>query len=252
MSLVGLPNLYCTPGDVTFYLSSQGAQLRLDDANRATGQTVQVLANANQGDTSLSVAPLDAPLPAGTVLDFDGGGMSTIVEAVLTVTAPVGSTSLTVVPLPGPVTALAYAFDLGVTVATRAFITQAIQWATAQVKLYCCGRYQDSDLATCWSANRWATTLAAYRLSKRRAQPAPGGIKSDYDETMQELKSVRVGMLNIEDIGTRTSSWPFVSNTTVDIAYHTAKVRVEDTISEGTPTQYAQYVDWSSYLFFEI
>jgi hypothetical protein len=250
--LVTLPNLYCTPADLSDYLSTAGVQLRLDDADLATGQVVQVTADAAALATSLTVASLQAPLVKGTVLDFDGGGMASLVETVLTATAPLGSTSLAVLALPNPVTALAQATDLGVTVAGNARALKACQYATSRVKLYCCPRYDDSQLATAWSANRWATVLGARWLAKRRAQACLGGVESDYKETMEELKGVRMSFLNIEDIGTRTSGWPFLSNIVVDQRYEVAKSRVEQTISEGTPTQYGQYTDWSSLWFFEV
>jgi hypothetical protein len=207
---------------------------------------VQVVADAVAGATSLSVAALDAPVIRGTVLDFDGGGMAAVVELVVTATAPVGAVALAVNALPGPVTNLAFAYDNGVTVAEAARVLKAIQYATSRVKLYCCSRYDDSQLATAWSVNRWATVLAGRWLAKRRAQACPQGIESDFDEVMEELKGVRMSFLNVEDIGTRTAGWPFVTNLTVPVGYDVAQVRVEPAISEGTPTQYGQFIDWGS------
>ncbi len=68
---------------------------------------------------------------------------------------------------------------------------------------------------------------------------------------MEELKQVNCGMLRLEDIGTRTSAWPFLSNVTLDLRYDYAKVRVEPSLSELTPTQYGQFVDWNSALWLE-
>jgi hypothetical protein len=250
--LVTLANLYCTPADVADYLSAAGVQLRLDDDSRATGQVIQVTADAAAGGLALTVAPLERPLVRGTVLDWDGGGMPSLVETILTQTAVVGATQLAVMALPGPVTALATATDNGVTVAGNGRVLKAIQFATSRIKLYCCSRYDDSALATAYSVNRWAQVLAGRWLCKRRAQPAPSGVESDFKEAMEELKWVRMAFLNIEDIGTRTAGWPFLSNITVDHRYEVACNRVEQTISEGTPTQYGQYTDWTSLWFFEV
>ena len=65
------------------------------------------------------------------------------------------------------------------------------------------------------------------------------------------MKLVQASELNIEDIGTRTSGWPFLSNVTIDLSYTVRKVRVETAISEPTQTQYPQAIDWNSYLLFE-
>lgn len=246
MSLVGLSNLYCTDADLYDYLGSEGVQLRLDDHNESTGQVIQATVDAPLGAVSLSVAPLSGRLYRGAVLAFDGAGMDALVEVTLTVTALPGSITLGVTPLPGPVTAQAVAFDAGVNLVQQSRLLKAREYATAQVKLYCCQRYNDADLATSWSVNRWATILGGRWLAKRRAQAAPAGIESDYEEAVAELKQVRVGMLSVEDIATRSAGQPFFSNVRRDITYDVAAIRVEPNISEGTPTQYAQYVDWLS------
>ena len=248
---VTLPNLYCKPQDVYDFLGTEGAQLRLDDHLNATGQRITLTANALAGAVSLSITALQYPLLNGTVLEFDGAGTPGVVEVVLAATAPTGATSLTVQPLTSAINALSQATDSGVNVALAQRLVKACQYATSQVKLYCCGRYDDSALAINWSANRWATALAAKWLCKRRAQGCPKAIAEDADEALDEMKAVQSGRLALEDIGTRTSGWPFISNTTVDVAYTVAKVRVEPQISEATPTLYPQYPDWSSILLLE-
>ena len=45
MALVAL-NLYTRPSDVYDYVGTEGVDLRLDDHNRATGQTIQATATA--------------------------------------------------------------------------------------------------------------------------------------------------------------------------------------------------------------
>lgn len=252
MALVTLPNLYVMPSDLFDWLGTEGVQLRLDDHNLATGQTIQLTAAAALGATTLAITALQAPLLAGTVLEFDGGGTPAVIEVILSATATLGATSITVNPLSAPLAALSQAFDSGVNVALAQRLVKACQYGTSQVKLYCCSRYDDSELAKSWSVNRWALSLASRWFCKRRAQPCPVGIQEDADEALEEMKQVRVGMLQIEDIGTRTSGWPFLSNVTVDIGYDYAKIRVEPPLSEATPTQYGQHVDWNSVLWFEV
>jgi hypothetical protein len=66
------------------------------------------------------------------------------------------------------------------------------------------------------------------------------------------MKQVRIGMLSIEDIGTRNSGWPFISNVSMNIGYDYNKVRVEPQLSEGTPTGYGQFIDWNAALSLEL
>ncbi len=142
--------------------------------------------------------------------------------------------------------------DNGVNVALAQRLLMACQTATSQVKDYCCGRYNDSDLLQSWSVRRWARALAARWVCRRRGNVAPKSIEEDAKEALDEMKRVQVSALNISDIGTRTAGWPFISNVIVDPAYDYAKIRVEQPLSEGTPTQYPQHVDWNSILFIEI
>jgi hypothetical protein len=248
---VTLPNLYCKPGDVMDVLGVEGAQLRVDDHQLATGQTITVTANAAPLDTTLYVAPLTAPLISGTVLQFDGASMPARVEVTLSATAPTGTTALTVLALSASVNALAAAQDSGVNVALAALLVKGCQYATGRVKFYCCTRYDDNQLVNSWSVNRWATALAAQWVCRRRSQSAPKSIDEDVKEVLAEMKGVAVGAYSIEDIGTRTSGWPFFVNTTVNLNYEIAKTRVEPSISEGTPVQYGQFIDWNSALILE-
>lgn len=248
---VNLPNLYAKPADVFDYMGIPAVQFRLDDNNDATGQTITVTANAVAGATSINCAALASPLIKGTVLEFTGGGMAAAVEAVLSATALLGATTLAVTALLGAVSSLATAQDSGVNYALAQRLVKACQYATGQVKLYCCGRYNDSDLVNSWSVNRWATALAARWIGRRVCRPCPQSILDDADEALKEMKQVRVSALSIEDIGTRTSGWPFITNVTHPVGLDVAQVRVEPQISEGTPTQYSQYIDWNSALIFE-
>lgn len=250
MALVTL-NLYTQPADVMDWLGVDGTQLRLDDSLKGTGQKIQATATAAILATSLSITALAYPLLKGTVLEFSGAGMPAVSEVTLTATMPVGSTSLTVSALAAEIPVLADATDAGVNLALAARLVKACNYGTSQVKLYCCSRYNDSDLQTCWSANRWSTIAAAKWLCTRRAQGCPQSILADWEEALDEMKMVRTGALQLEDIGTRTAGWPFLTNVTVDIGWTVAKTRVEQQISEHTPTQYGQWIDWNSALLLE-
>lgn len=248
---VNLPNLYTTPQDVYDQIGIEAAQLRLDDQNQASGQQVTATADALVSATSILVNALQYPLLRGTNLVFSDAQMSPPVEATLSAAALVGATTLTVVPLGAQVNSGAIAVDNGVNVWLAGLLIKATKYATARVKLYCCNRYNDSDLVNSWSVNAWATTIAARWLSTRLFRAAPVQIESAYEEAMEELKAVQASQLNIEDIGTRTSGWPSLSNVTVDVSYTDRKVRVEPNISEPTRTQYPQAIDWTSAFLWE-
>lgn len=255
-------NLYCTPQDVFDQVGVEAAQARVDDHNLATGQTITVTAQTAVGDTTINVTALQWPLIAGTVLEFNGGGMLDTLEVVLAQTAPLGATSLTVQALqpgrngqPSQVNQGAIAKDSGVNLALAQRLVKGCQYGTTQVKLYCCSRYEDSDLqlnaGEHGSVNRWATALASRWVCSRRGQAPPKWVAELAEEALDEMKQVRVGMLQIEDIGTRTACWPFLSNLTLDVGYCYRKVRVESPLSELTPTQFPQAVDWNSVLCWE-
>lgn len=255
--------LYCMPQDVYDQIGTEGGQLRQDDHNLASGQTITVTAQTAVNGTTIQVTALQWPLLTGTVLEFDGGGMLDVVQAVLSATAALGASSLTVSPLqpgrngqPAQVNQGAQAFDSGVNIALAQRLIKACQYGTTQVKLYCCSRYEDSDLqlnaGENGSVNRWATALASRWMCSRRGQPPPKSIMAMAEEALDEMKQVRVGMLQIEDIGTRTAGWPFLSNISLDIGYDYRKMRIETPLSEGTPTQFPQAVDWNSALWVEL
>lgn len=244
------------PQDVYDILGTENAQLRLDDNHAASAQTITLAIANNAGDTSLTVQPLRYPLLAGSVLVFDGSGLDPVVQVTLSQPAPRGATTLTSVPLSAALPALCSATDNGVNLATAQRLIKACQYGTTQVKLYCCSRYEDSDLqlnaGENGSVNRWASTLGARWLTMRRGQSPPKGIDDLAKEALDELKKVRTGSLQIEDIGTRTAGWPFISNMTLDIGYNYRKLRVESPLSEATPVLYPQAVDWNSSLYIEI
>jgi hypothetical protein len=244
-------NLYAGPQDLWDYLSTEAVDLRLDDHVLGTGQIIRTVANAAQGATSLGITALQYPLLPGTQLEFDGAGTAQVVQVTTTAVAAIGAITLPVQPIAAAINALAQASDSGVNVATGARLVKACNYGTSQVKLYCCGRYNDSDLANCWSANRWATVLGGRWLCKRRAQPCPKGIEEDWKEAKEELALIQQGRMQLEDVPLRTSGFPFISNVTIDIRYDYAKIRVEQPLSELTPTQYGQYIDWNAALWIE-
>ncbi len=243
--------LYCLPNDVYDLLGVDAVQLRLDDRMRATGQTIQATATAAVGASTIGITALQYPLIAGSVLEFDGGGTTTVVEAVVATTAMVGSTTLLVVPLTAAVNALATALDNGVNLATAQRLLKGCWYGTAKVNDYCLNRYDAPVLAGNPTVNEWATAIAARWVAGRRGNACPMSVLEDAERALEDLKAVKVGSYNIGGIGTRTSGWPFISNVTVDLRYTYARVRVEPGLSEGTPTQYGQFIDWNSALFIE-
>lgn len=248
---IALPNIYCTPQDIYEQIGIDAAQLRLDDNNQASGQSVAATADAIVGATSISVATLQYPMLRGTQLVFTNAQMANPVQVTMTSPSAANATSISVAALTTQVNGGATATDDGVNVWLAGLMVKATKIGTTKVKLYCCGRYQDSDLISSWSVNQWATMVACRWLGTRLYRAAPDQIEKAYQEAIEELKAVQASELNIEDIGTRTSGWPFFSNVSVDLGYTYRKVRVEAVISEPTVTQYPQAVDWNSVFYIE-
>ena len=243
---ITLSTLFCTPQDVWDLLSVEGVDLREDDHNLATGQIIETTAAAAVGATSLTVTALPVALLRGAELVFDAAGMDVPVTARLTAAAAAGATSLSVAALGTAINAMAQARDSGVNAATGARLVVGTRKGTSKVKLYCNARYDDSQLALSGTVLDWATVAAAKFLCTRRAQGCPKSIKETYDEAIEEMKMVQSGQLSIEDIGTRGVDWPTVTNVIVNPAYDGMRARVQPNISEQTPSDYNQFVDWNS------
>ena len=241
-----LSSLFTTPQDIWDVLSVEGVDLRQDDRNLASGQIVQVSADGAIGDVSLSVIALPVALLRGAQLTFDLAGMSVPVTVSLAAAASLGATSISVSALTAAVNSGAQARDSGVNAATGARLLVGARKGTSEVKLFCNQRYDDSQLILSGSVLDWATTIASRWLCKRRAQGCPKGLEVDYRDVLERLKMVQAGQLAIEDIGTRGADWPTIVNVTVNPAYDTARVRVQPMLSEGSPTNYNQFVDWNS------
>lgn len=248
-------NLYTAPQDVFDYMGIAGAQLRLDDENQSAGQKITATAAAATGATVVPTTALLFPVLPGTYLEFLGGGQAAVAEVVVASVARTGDTQLAVQPLASPVAQYAYAFDNGQNLVMAQRLVKGCQYGTSQVKLYCCSRYDDSDLLANagehGSVNRWATALASRWVGRRCCRPCPDSIVKDAEEALEEMRQVRVSMLNVEDIPTRNAGWPFISNMTLDLGYDYRKVRVEQPLSELSPTFYGQAVDWNSSLWLE-
>lgn len=243
---ITLPTLFCTPQDIWDTLSVVGVDLRLDDDNLATGQIIEVTAAAAVGATSLSVTALPVALLRGAELTFLQAGMEVPSVAKLSAAAAVGATSISVAALEVAINAGAQARDSGVNAATGIRMARATQHGTSKVKLYCNQRYDDSELVRSGTVNDWATIIACRWLCSRRAQPVPKSISEECKEAIEELKMVQACQLAIEDIGTRGVDWPTVTNVIVNPAYDGMRARVQPNISEGTPTDYNQFIDWNS------
>lgn len=229
-------------------LSVEGVDLREDDHNLASGYTIETTTDAAASATSISVEPLPVPLLRGAELTFDAAGMDTPITAKLSAAADVNAVSISVTALTAAINSGARARDSGVNAATGARLVTATRKGTSKVKLYCNQRYDDSQLKLSGTVLDWTATYAAYWLCGRRGQGIPKSIQFAWDEAYKELKQVQVGQLSIEDIGSRGVDWPTITNVIVNPAYDHMRARVQTNVSEQTPTDYYQYIDWNSAL----
>lgn len=248
---VTLSTLFCQPQDVWDILSVEGVDLREDDSNLATGQIIKATADAAIGATTITVDALPVALLRGAQLTFSGGGMTVPVQATLTAVANVNATSLTVSALTTQINSGAQARDSGVDATTGARLVVGCRKATSWVKLWANKRYDDAQLRLSGSVCDWSANYAARFLCTRRGQGCPKGIQADYEEHLRCLEMVNAGQLDIEDCGTRGTDWPALVNVTVDPSYDYVRARVEPNLSEGTPTDYPQYIDWNSAVWLE-
>lgn len=145
-----------------------------------------------------------------------------------------------------------------VTTDEQAYFTRAANWATGQVRFYTCQLYDDADLASSFMVNYWAAVLTALMIAPRRSNPVPDSLRElafgadGRGGVMGDLRQVRDQKQQIPDIGYRSVPWPAWSNIRVDPRYRLRQQRVERPISERTPTQYAQQVDWAAEFSWEI
>lgn len=247
---ITLSTLFTYPQDIWDYLGVEGVDLRLDDQNLSTGQTITTSADAIVGATTISVSALPVALLRGATLTFENAGMEVPIQATLSAVALAGATSLSVTALETQINSGATARDSGVNAATGARLLVAARKGTSKVKLFCNSRYDDSELARSGTVLDWATIVACKFLCERRAQGCPKGIKAEYEEALEEMKMVQYGQLQIEDCGTRGVDWPSISNLTVNPSYDTNRSRVQPNLSERTPTSYPQFIDWNSAVAF--
>lgn len=133
----------------------------------------------------------------------------------------------------------------------QAHVPMAINYATSRCNLYLQPLYDPSDLATNWLVNYYATILAAAWLRSRRGNPVPTSLAEMVKETITDLKDIKQLNLQLPDSALRHVAWPAWSNVRVDPRYRVKQIRVERPISEPTPTEYSQNVDWTSEFFFE-
>jgi hypothetical protein len=249
---ITLSTLFCAPQDIWDLLSVEGVDLREDDHSLATGQIITTTADVAVGATAVPVAALPVALLRGSQLTFDGANMATPVTATLTAATNVNDTSLAVTSLAAAIGAGASARDSGVNAATGARLLIGARKGTSRVKFYCNQRYDDSQLVLSGTVNDWSTLIAARWLCTRRAQGCPKSIALDYEEAVEEMRMVQSGQLAIEDIGTRGVDWPTITNVVVIPGYDGMRARVQQNVSEQTPTAYGQFIDWNSAVLLSI
>lgn len=126
-----------------------------------------------------------------------------------------------------------------------AFVAWCINVGSATVLRYCQPRYDGADLVNSVSAWEWATILAALRLARRRMNPAPEELIEMAAEAIADLKEVKAGRLNIEDIAERTSDGILWSNVTVDPLYRGKQIRVQRRQSEQSQRERPVAIDWA-------
>lgn len=126
------------------------------------------------------------------------------------------------------------------------YLTNCLSVGTARVNRYCQTNYDPVDLANSWSVWQWATICGAYWLCARRNNAVSASLQALYQEALDDMWAVKSGNLPIEDIGYRNTLSPVWSNVRLDGHYAVRQLRVERPLSERTPAQFPQNLDWLS------
>jgi hypothetical protein len=127
-------------------------------------------------------------------------------------------------------------------------VNQCLQRATNRIKFYTADLYdnqviQDDADSGGWTNDR-ATDLAVYYLCGRRLNPVPVSAKDDYEEAKLELEAVKSDLARIPDVAMRHTSAPTFSNVSVYGNYNYRKIRMQQSISEGTTSKLPTRYDW--------
>lgn len=125
-------------------------------------------------------------------------------------------------------------------------LTAAIAYAGSVIDMYCAPLYNPAQMVNSPIVKDWAVIIASRWLCARRSQPIPQGVQDFWEETKTWLQQVRDRQMTLPDCVLRRSQMPRWSNVRLDARYVIKQVRVERPISEGTPTQAPQAVDWDA------
>lgn len=118
--------------------------------------------------------------------------------------------------------------------------------ASEDIDLYCRERYDEAALASSGWIQRKAAVLGAYYLCCRRGNPPPDSLQRRYDKIFEELALIQKGQLDVPGLAEAHSTAPCLSNVRLDGRFRQSKIRVQPSISTGTPPQHlTQKVDWT-------
>jgi len=130
-------------------------------------------------------------------------------------------------------------------------IEQALQWATAQVRLYCALHYDATALASSYIINHWATVLGAVYVCSRRLNEIPDSLRllaygpDGKGGAFGDLEKIRLKKLALPDVSYRNPNRPAYSNVHVDPNYWLRQIRVQRPVSDQQGIQHTQSPDWA-------
>lgn len=105
-------------------------------------------------------------------------------------------------------------------------VEDCIDQASAEVDLYCRGRYSESGLAGARIIQRWATVLAVAFLCERRGNPVPESIAKEAERILEKLQQIQEGKLDLPGVAFGNDLRPAFSNLAIDRRYRYSRVRV--------------------------
>ena len=119
------------------------------------------------------------------------------------------------------------------TSAELAYVTYAIAWGASQIDAYMIKRYRLSDIAGSNFLKFINAVFAARNLSARRYQSIPASIAQLYDESVELLREIKQGKLDLPDTVDSFNHMPTVTNYWTQLWSSIDPVRVQDLESTG-------------------
>jgi len=122
-------------------------------------------------------------------------------------------------------------------------LTTLIYYCSQEIDMFLLNRYPASQLTTSYLVYMWCSVMVAYRLGMRRCGSVPQALQWEYEQTMEKLRQIQIGQMDIGGLQKLSGPGAIWSNVRLDGRFREKQMRVEPNISNSTPTPYPQHKD---------